>query len=206
MMVKNLLFDLGGVIMDIRRQRCADAFAALGMPDTGRLLGDDFVQVGDFMRLESGQISPDEFRAIVRTMIPRPVTDSEIDHALNQFLIGIPPHRLAALRRLRESRRVYLLSNTNPIMWNSKIAEEFCQEGLTIADYFDGIVTSFEARVAKPDLAIFDLAAKKFSILPEETVFIDDSQLNLDAADRCGFQTLLVTPPAEFADLLTPLL
>lgn len=189
--------------MDIRRQRCADAFAALGMPDTGRLLGDDYAQVGDFMRLESGQISPEDFREIVKSMIPRQVSDAQIDHALNQFLIGIPCHRLASLRELRKRFRVYLLSNTNPIMWYSKIADEFRQERLTIDDYFDGIVTSFEAHVAKPDAAIFIYAAEKFGIKPQETLFIDDSPVNLSAAEALGFQTLLCAPPEEFITLLT---
>ena len=178
--------------MDIRRQRCADAFAALGMPDTGRLLGDDYAQVGDFMRLESGQISPEEFREIVKSMIPRQVSDAQIDHALNQFLIGIPCHRLASLRELRKRFRVYLLSNTNPIMWYSKIADEFRQERLTIDDYFDGIVTSFEAHVAKPDAAIFIYAAEKFGIkTAQDTVIVTKSGSNL--LDGAHLHTLSAT-------------
>jgi len=201
-MIKNLLFDLGGVIMDIRRQRCVEAFAALGMTRTADLLGDDYVQVGDFLRLESGEITPEEFRRIVRGMIPHEVTDGEIDEALNMFLIGIPRHRLVALRELRRRYKVFLLSNTNPIMWNSKIAAEFRQEGLEIADYFDGVITSFEAKCAKPDEKIFHKFATQFDCLPEETLFIDDSQANLNAAARLGFHTLLVAQDEEFAEKL----
>ena len=119
-----------------------------------------------------------------------------------KFLIGIPTHRLAELRKLREHYRVYLLSNTNPIMWNSKIKDEFTHEGLQREDYFDGMVTSFEAKALKPEARIFRYAAEKFGIAPEETVFLDDSQRNLDAAARLGFHTLLVAPGSEFVDVL----
>jgi len=69
--------------------------------------------------------------------------------------------------RLRRSYRVYMLSNTNPIMWKSKIRDDFGQQGLTREDYFDGIVTSFEAKALKPDRAIFDYACRKLGIRPD---------------------------------------
>lgn len=85
-------------------------------------------------------------------------------------------HRLEALRRLRSRYGIYLLSNTNPVMWNTEIARQFRGEGREREDYFDGMVTSFEARVMKPEAAIFDYAAEKLGIVPAETLFLDDSQ------------------------------
>lgn len=200
-MVKNLLFDLGGVIMDIKRERCVAAFERLGMVNADSFLG-EYSQKGPFLKLEEGAITPSEFREEVRKLIARNVTDKEIDTAFCEFLIGIPLHRLEALRQLRKSYNVYLLSNTNPIMWGSRIAEEFRQEGLEIKDYFDGIVTSFEAKSIKPDRHIFEMVIEECGILPEETIFLDDSQKNLDAAAQLGFGTILVSPGAEFMDLL----
>ena len=76
---------------------------------------------------------------------------NQIDDAFQAFITGIPAHRLAELRRLREAGyRIYLLSNTNPIMWNGVIAREFEKEGMRREDYFDGMVTSFEAGCVKP--------------------------------------------------------
>ena len=95
-----------------------------------------------------------------------------------------------------------MLSNTNSIMWRSRIAEDFRQEGLEREDYFDGIVTSFEAKSIKPDAKIFHTVVEKLGINPEETLFLDDSQKNLDAAAELGFKTLLVTPGSEFFELL----
>lgn len=200
-MIKNLLFDLGGVIMDIRRENCIRAFKELGMESPETFLG-EYVQAGPFGDLESGLISPAEFRDKLREFIPFPVSDEQIDRAFNAFLIGIPLHRLRSLRDLRSKYAIYLLSNTNPIMWAQDIDLAFRGEGLTINDYFDGIVTSFEARTMKPGHDIFRKVVQRFGVMPEETLFIDDSAKNLEAAAQLGFRTLLVPPGAEFDVLL----
>lgn len=196
-MIKNLLFDLGGVIMDIKRDDCVAAFQAIGMADADRYLG-EYVQAGFFAGVENGSLSPAEFRAAVREVIDRDVTDSQIDHAFGCFLKGIPLHRLEELERLATRYDVYLLSNTNPIMWIQGIRRYFAQQGKDINHYFKGIVTSFEAKVMKPDPRIFRYAEQKLGIRPEETLFIDDSQTNLDAATALGFHTLLAAPGTEF--------
>ena len=200
-MIKNLLFDLGGVIMDIRRLNCVASFERLGMKDADSFLG-EYSQKGPFLQLEEGAISEAEFRTAVRQFIDGEVTDEQIDSAFCDFLVGIPKYRLEQLRELKKQYGIYMLSNTNSIMWHSRIAEDFRQEGLEREDYFDGIVTSFEAKSIKPDAKIFHIVVEKLGIKPEETLFLDDSQKNLDAAAELGFQTLLVTPGSEFFELL----
>ena len=200
-MIKNLLFDLGGVIMDIRRLNCVASFERLGMKDADSFLG-EYSQKGPFLQLEEGAISEAEFRTAVRQFIDGEVSDEQIDSAFCDFLVGIPKYRLEQLRELKKQYGIYMLSNTNSIMWRSRIAEDFRQEGLEREDYFDGIVTSFEARSIKPDAKIFHTVVEKLGIKPEETLFLDDSQKNLDAAAELGFQTLLVTPGSEFFELL----
>lgn len=200
-MIKNLLFDLGGVIMDIEKERCVQAFSALGLADAPSYFG-EYSQKGAFLKLEEGTISVARFHETMRRDIGAPVTDSDIDAAFCRFLIGIPPSRLADLRSLRHNYRIYMLSNTNPIMWTSKIRDEFTHEGLTREDYFDGIVTSFEAKALKPSPDIFRYAVTTLGINPAETIFLDDSQRNLDAAAALGFGTLLVRPGQEFITLL----
>lgn len=200
-MVKNLLFDLGGVIMDIEKERCIDSFAKLGLPDAASFFG-EYSQKGPFLKLEEGTMSVDEFHRAMRDEIPAEVSDADIDKAFCDFLIGIPEHRLASLRELRRDHKIYLLSNTNPIMWDSKIKTEFEKEGRVREDYFDGMVTSFEAKSLKPEAKIFEYAIEKLGIVPEETLFLDDSQRNLDAAASLGFKTLLVSPGNEFMELL----
>lgn len=199
--IKNLLFDLGGVIMDIKRENCVRAFEALGMSGANDLLG-EYSQKGAFLLLEEGTITPEQFREEIRKNISGDVTDEDIDKAFCKFLLGIPPHRLGALEDLRKHYKIYMLSNTNPIMVNSDIKHYFRVCGKELEDYFDGLVLSYEAKSIKPDLRIFEYAKSHLGIVPEETLFLDDSQKNLDAAAQLGFNVALVAPGDEFVDVL----
>lgn len=191
MSIKNLLFDLGGVIMDIEKERCVEAFRELGLADASSFFG-DYGQKGPFALIEEGKISPEEFHASLREVLPAGITDQQIDSAFIKFLIGIPVARLRLLEKLHKHYRLYVLSNTNPIMWHTFIASEFRKDGHDIDYYFDGIVTSFEAKALKPDDKIFIYTEHKLGIVPDETLFFDDSQKNLDAAACLGFHTCLV--------------
>ncbi|MDE6453895.1 MAG: HAD family phosphatase [Muribaculaceae bacterium] len=202
--IKNLLFDLGGVIMDIDRARCIRSFERLGMKNAGEFLG-DYGQKGPFEALEAGAIGPDEFHAQVRALMGadgKRVCDEQIDRAFNAFLIGIPVERLRCLLELRKRYGVYLLSNTNAVMWHSRIASSFRADGRELNDYFDGVVTSFEARALKPSAEIFRYAERTLGIRACETAFLDDSRANVEAACALGFRGLQVEPGREFSDIL----
>ena len=194
--IRNLLFDLGGVIINLDRQRCVDALTALGDEKADEML-DLSVQRGTLMDLEEGKISPSDFFKRMRQKIGKAVSDEEIVHALNELLIGIPLDRLTLLRKLRQRFNVMMLSNTNRIMFDTKIAECFAQEGLSITDYFDDVYLSYRLKSCKPDIAIFKKVIELSRIVPQETLFFDDSQKNLDAAASLGFKTFLVTPDRD---------
>lgn len=200
--IRNLLFDLGGVIMDIKRENCVKAFERLGMKDADSYLG-EYSQNGPFACIEDGSCTIDEFHESIRHIIGTPVTDAEIDQAFGCFLTGIPRHRLDELERLHRRYRIYMLSNTNPIMWADGIDRNFRQCGKDVNHYFDGIVRSYKAGAMKPDPRIFATVIDTLHIDPAETLFLDDSQRNLDAAAALGFQTQLVAPGSEFYNLLT---
>lgn len=200
-MIKNLLFDLGGVIMDIDRMSAVKALSEAGMRDPAELLG-DYGQRGPFLALERGEITPDQFHEDLSAYFTRPVTDDEIDEAFCQFLQGIPTERLHALEELkRRGFNLCLLSNTNEVMWHRYILREFAKDGHDIDYYFPGgVITSFEVKAYKPEPAIFRETIHRLGILPEETLFYDDSQTNLDGAARLGFHTAHVTPEQGFMD------
>ena len=201
-MIRNLLFDLGGVIMDIERRNCVDAFERLGLKDADSYFG-LYAQTGVFMDIEDGTSTEEQFHAELRRLLPPGTTDAQIDSAFMRFLVGIPVERLHALQRLRaEGFSIYLLSNTNPIMWNGMIRTEFAKDGLCREDYFDGIITSFEARCVKPSSEIFRIVEKRYGIMPEETLFFDDSEANVKAAEALGFIGAVVKPGTEFIDYL----
>lgn len=187
-MITTLLFDLGGVIMDIERLNCVAAFEKLGMRDIQLFLG-EYSQKGIFGELEEGRLTAEQFHEEVKKHCPEGTTDREIDDAFNKFLTGIPRHRLEELLELKKRFRLCLLSNTNEIMWNSRIAEEFRQiPGKDIHSYFDGIATSFEAHSLKPAPEIFEYACRTLGLVPSETLFLDDSAVNVEAARKLGFK------------------
>jgi putative hydrolase of the HAD superfamily len=202
--IKNLLFDQGGVIVDIERDRCLEELRRLGMEAPERLVG-LYRQDGPFFALENGDVTLEEFHQELRPLMPQGVTDEQMDHAFSSFIVGIPLHRLQSLRQLRKRYKTYILSNTNPLMFEGVIARAFAQEGLDVNAYFDGITVSYKARSNKPDRKIFEYAISTMGIVPEETLFFDDGQENLDAAARLGFKTALVTPGSEFMDIITQL-
>lgn len=203
-MIQNLLFDLGGVIMDIKKDNCIEAFKELGFADPGKYLG-EFAQKGVFGQLESGLIGPEEFHRFVREQIDTPVTDEQIDAAFNRFLIGIPVERLRHLQLLRQRYGIYMLSNTNVIMWRTKIWDEFTKDGLEMPAYFDGITTSFEAKCLKPSPEIFEYAARTMRIDPAVTLFLDDSEANVNAAIACGYHGAHVPEGHDFYQILQDL-
>lgn len=201
-MIKNLLFDLGGVIMNIRRENAVEALVELGMTDADAFLG-EYSQQGPFEGLENGSLTVEEFHNAIRQIIGNPQLEGKtIDRAFGKFLLGIPLRRLAELEQLHERYNIFMLSNTNPIMWADGIDRAFRAEGHDVNYYFDGIVRSYVAKCMKPAPGIFEYAISHLGIKPEETLFLDDSQRNLDAAARFGFHTLLVPPGTEFYELL----
>lgn len=200
-MIKNLMFDLGGVIMEICRMNAVDALRDLGMTDADEYLG-EYEQRGDFLALERGEITPEEFRDRLRRHIGRTdISDEAIDAAFSRFLTGIPVRRLRELEALHRHYNIYMLSNTNAIMWNGEIMSEFRKDGHDMDYYFDAVVPSFAVHAYKPEAAIFEAAGRICGIRPEETLFFDDSQRNVDAARALGFNAVLVPEGAEFTSL-----
>lgn len=196
--IKNILFDMGGVLIDLDRMQAVKAFEALGFADINDYLG-DYGQKGAFLELEDGKISETEFYNLIRKHIPN-ASDEEIANAFMQFLQGLPLYKLQMLRRLKEKGyRMMLLSNTNPLMFPRICDTYFRQEGLTVDDYFDDIYLSYELEAIKPDPKIFRKVLERSGVNAEETLFIDDSQANLDASRIFGFETYLAPQNQDFS-------
>ncbi len=188
--IKNVLFDMGGVIMSLNRMNCVKAFEKLGFADIETYL-DDFCQKGPFLKVEDGSMEKEEFYNSIREHIPN-ATDDEIKDAFMQFIVDIPVHRIAFIRKLKEKGyRTMLLSNTNPVLFPEISKKYFTQEGLSVEDYFDGIYLSYKIKAVKPDPDAFRQVISLSGVNPEETLFIDDSSRNLDSASSFGFETYL---------------
>jgi len=199
----NIVFDLGGVVMCIDRPRCVAELEAIGLADAASLL-DLYKQSGTFLALEEGRITAADFFDELRgKCVSSDVTDRQITDAINSFITALPTERLAALRELRlMGKKVYALSNTNPVMYDTVIAHLFRSEGLEIDDYFDGQILSFREHVCKPEPEIFRRLLRRYSLVPERTLFLDDSIANCEAAERENIHSALIPEGAEFMDVL----
>lgn len=198
--IRNLIFDFGGVLINLNRQRCVDSFKALGLSNVESLIG-SFAQQDVFMQLEKGLITPAEFRDEIRERTEQPVTDEQIDNAWNNFLADLPAYKLEALLELRERYLVYLLSNTNEIHWDWSCAHAFPHKGFHEKDYFEEIFLSYKMNLAKPDVSIFEAVMETTGIRPEETLFIDDSEANCKAAGSLGISAYLCKPGEDWTVL-----
>lgn len=192
MNIKNIIFDLGGVVIDIVRANAVRALENLGIRDADTLLG-EYEQKGPFLLLESGKLTAAQFYDHLSPLCRKDTSCTEIQDAFEKFLVALPAERLDAIRKLRKRGfRLYVLSNTNPIMFNHWIDLAFRQQGASINDYFDGVVVSFQERTCKPDPKIFTNLITRYGLEPSETLMLDDSQANCDSARSIGLEAIRV--------------
>jgi putative hydrolase of the HAD superfamily len=185
--IKNVVFDLGGVLLNLDLQRTIDAFKEAGFEDVEKQIR-TFNHQGIFQQFEAGGITAEEFRNAIRENIQTALTDEEIDDYWSRMLLDIPCEKLKLILELREKYMVYLLSNTNPIHWNHVCKHAFDYHSFRVEDYFEETYLSYEMHDAKPNKSIFEKMLSEANLLPEETLFIDDSEANCQAAASLGIQ------------------
>lgn len=186
-----LLFDFGGVIVDLDRPRCIEAFARLGM-DVAPYLS-DYRQADVFARLERGEVDVPAFCGELRRLTGcSGVPDEAIVSAWEAFLPQVPAERLEMLLRLKRHYSVSLLSNTNPVHWRQATGRFFRYKGLQAEDFFDHIFLSYREGVEKPRPELYRTVIRRTGEKPENIVFFDDCEENCEAARRCGMRALLV--------------
>jgi putative hydrolase of the HAD superfamily len=200
--INTILFDFGGVLVDLDKEACLEAFKKLGVRNLNEYIS-NYAQSGLFLQLEKGLISPEYFHEQVRKMSDRNISDEEIDDAWNQFLITIPPYKLDFLLELRKKYRVLLLSNTNAIHFNQKGKSEFEKQGLSLNNYFDKCYLSFQLGMAKPDEDIFKHVLENEQAKAHEILFLDDGEQNIETAKKIGFTTYLVKEKEDFRPLFS---
>lgn len=186
--IKNIVFDLGGVLVNLDFDNCLNAFRKAGFQDIEKQVR-QFEGEGLFSRFELGKIGPEEFREAVRKETGESLSDRKIDDMWNLMLLDIPREKLDLLLELREHYMVYLLSNTNRIHWDYACEQMFNYRSFRVNDFFEDTFLSFEMHLAKPDKGIYEQMMKEANILPEETFFIDDLEANCRAAAALGIQT-----------------
>jgi glucose-1-phosphatase len=199
--ITTLIFDLGGVLINLDLPQCIQKFKELGLQDFEQHLS-LFGQKGFFMQFEKGQIGVDEFRNEIRKLAPNPLTDEQIDAAWCSFLCDIPNQKMEILLELKKKFRLLLLSNTNQLHIEVSASGEFARIEKKITDIFDKCYYSYEMGMAKPDLEIFEAILTDAGVKAEECLFLDDGPKNIEQAASLGIQTYLVDINEDLSFLL----
>lgn len=186
MQVKNIIFDLGGVILNIDYQKTIDAFKQLGIKNFDVL----FTQAKQellFDRYEKGEISSNEFISHLQNKFSENINKATIKDAWNAMLLDLPNERLNLLNNIKSNYNTALLSNTNEIHLDA--FHEIIQKENVIEDlnpYFDEVYFSCRMNMRKPDPEIFKKVCQNRSYTPNETLFIDDSIQHVEGAQKAG--------------------
>ncbi len=187
--IKNIVFDLGGVLLDIDYQRTIDAFQELGIEQFEKM----FSQTNAselFEKLETGEVSEDDFYAAIQTRIKGPVTREKMEAACNALILQFRKESLEFLEKLSARYKLYLLSNTNSI--HVRFFEDLFtrQTGKPLLDaYFTKSWYSNEIGFRKPGPEAFEFILQEGGLIAAETLFIDDTLSNIETASSMGFKT-----------------
>lgn len=198
---KNIIFDFGGVIIRIDYNKIPQTFRSYGVADFDALYTQKR-QDRVFDELEKGTITPAVFRDRIRTMAGIPLSDDQIDKAWNAILIDLPKANIDVLRKLRQSHRLFLLSNTNEIHEKAFMEIIMRDYGKNVLDeVFEKIYLSHHLNMRKPDAEIFEKVMRENNLKANETLFVDDSIQHIQGAEKAGLKTLFVEKGKMVADL-----
>jgi FMN phosphatase YigB (HAD superfamily) len=187
--IKNILFDLGGVILDLDVQATLKRFYELGFP--AELMQFPNSMTTDlYFRYETGKLDTEQFRSEIRRASGVEMTDDAFDEAWNAMLVSIPEDRVALLKVLSERYNLYMLSNTSAL--HVKVFEKmyFDVAGESMHQVFKKIYYSHEIGWHKPDHKAWEHVIKDAGIKPEETLFLDDNIHNIKASQELKFQAI----------------
>ena len=197
-MPKAIVFDLGGVLIDLDTGRCIRAFEEkLGYERIRELL-DPCHQKGIYGDMEAGLITEDEFRAeVLRESRPGSVP-ADVDRCMAELLAGMDPAKVTLLERLSRDYPLYALSNNNEISVK-RMHEIYEENGLDWRRIFRKEFISSRMKLLKPSRAIFRAAASEIGVPPEDILFIDDSESNVEAARAAGWNAVLYVQGTDLA-------
>ena len=203
--IKNIIFDLGGVIINLDVNKTILEFNKLTyMPFEA--IYTQASQIELFNALDKGKISNEEFFYEIRKQIRYEGPESELIRAWNAMLLDVPEKRLDVLVKMKQNYNTFLLSNTCEPHITAFEHDLYIKHGVkNFNDYFDEVYYSCRLGMRKPDKEIFEFVLDKNNLKPEETVFIDDSIQHVKGAGECGISAFLLPQNAEIGDFLNEL-
>ncbi|RIH63312.1 HAD family phosphatase [Mariniphaga sediminis] len=199
--IKNIVFDLGNVLLNLDFNASIHAFRQLGL--SSEVINRQQAYADPiFYDLEVGRASPAQFRTRVRQILKNPgATDQQIDDAWYAMVLDIPAKRVEMVKDLRKKFNVFLFSNTNQIHI-SRLHKEFREtHGIDFPSIFEKDFYSHEIHERKPDLSSFQKVIQLSGVRPEETLFVDDLEDNIAGAQKTGMKTYWLKNGTEISSL-----
>ncbi len=199
--IKNIIFDLGNVLLNLDFDASINAFQKLG--SDGEMLDHKNAYADPvFYQLEIGRISPEEFYARIRELLDNPgISDDQIKEAWSAMILDIPKERVNSLLAINEKYKVYLYSNTNQVHVEKLLREFKNDHGIEFPSLFKHTYYSHEIHDRKPEVSSFEKVIQLSGVNPEETLFVDDLEKNITAAKTVGLKTLWLKEDMEMANL-----
>lgn len=204
-MNKAIIFDMGGVLVDLDIEGCKETFRReLEYQNIDKII-DPCHQKGIWGDLEEGVLSAEEFRKTVLAESRPGATDKDVDEAMSKILVGIAPYKADLLRKMKEGYDLYMLSNNNAICLPYSSAM-FTEAGVPLATTFIRCFMSFEMKALKPSADFYKRVMAEIGRPSDELLFIDDSQVNVDAAIAAGLPSVYYKPGTDLSALLAEVL
>lgn len=200
--VEAVIFDLGGVIINLNYQLTQKAFEDLGIGNFSEIYT-QFAQQDLFDKFETGKISSQHFINELLRAYPKPISPNKIVSAWNAMILNVPKEKIDFLNQLKAERRIFLLSNTNEIHME-KVRREWSKvTNNTMEHSFEKIYLSHEIGMRKPHAEIFEFVCAENNLNPSKTLFIDDTLQHIQGAKSIGLQTLHLQESEKLIEFLS---
>ena len=203
--IKNIIFDLGGVIINLDINKTIQEFNKLSkMPF--ETIYSQLQQTPIFDEFDKGEISESIFFDEIQKTLGIQISKDKLIFAWNAMLLDFPKHRLDLLQKLKPNYRLFLLSNTNETHITEFETTLFKQHGYKNLDsFFETVYYSCRMGKRKPNTDIFNYVLSSNNLNPEETLFIDDTLQHIEGALKTGIQAKLLGKNKEVEDLINDL-
>ncbi len=199
--IETIIFDFGGVIIDIDPMLTVKALEKLGFHDIERLKSKAFYEQVIY-KFEKGIDTPAVFHDKLRAFLQMDLTDRQLDDAWNALLYDIPEERIRVIEQVKKHYPVYLLSNSNEIHYDLYVRDLQLRFGYREFDeLFDKAYFSFDLHLAKPHEEIYEFVINQHQLHPEKTLFIDDRIENIEGARKAGLKTYHLQLPQRIRDI-----
>lgn len=199
--IKNIIFDLGGVFMNLDYNKMEQSFINLGITNFSKFFTQHHAS-SLFEDLETGKISNEKFYDELRKITQINLSNSQIKNAWNAVLVNFPKERLNWLSKIKKKYNIYLFSNTNKIHYDAFLKIYTAQTGnADFNHYFIKAYYSHLLGLRKPCKESYQKIIEEQKLNPAETLFIDDTLKNIIGAKEVGLQTIHLAPPLTVLDL-----